>query len=109
MMPPNHLLTKGRTERELYSGKAPLRPIHRAGFLIAGLFFVGFTCAMAVLLFYAGQKENIFVKCLFAAIVLGWFLLFFTLGRRMIWAALTAPSEADDEEKEEENYEEHFR
>jgi hypothetical protein len=109
MMMPNDLLIKGPTERELYSGKAPLRPIRRAGFLILGLFFVGFTCAMGLLLFYAGQKENIFVKCLFAAIALGWFLLFFTLGRRMIWAALTAPSEADDEEKEKENYEEHFR
>jgi putative Mn2+ efflux pump MntP len=104
MMPPNHLLIKGRTERDLYSGKSPLRPIHRAGFLIVGLFFVAFTCAMAGMLFYAGQKENIFGKCLFARIALGWFLLFFTLGRRMIWAALTAPSEADEEESNDEDF-----
>ena len=104
MTPPNDLLTKGRTERELYSGKSPLRPIHRAGFLIVGLFFLTFTCAVAGILFYAGQKENIFFKCLFAAIALGWFLLFFTLGRRMIWAALTAPSEADGDERNDDDF-----
>ncbi len=101
MMPPNYLLTKGRTERELYSGKTPLRPIHRAGFLIVGGVLVAAACAIAVYFFVAMRKEDLIAKGLLSVIGLGWFLLFFTLGRRMIWSALTAPSEADEEENHE--------
>ncbi|MGZ7099531.1 MAG: hypothetical protein ACXVJ8_13715 [Candidatus Angelobacter sp.] len=99
----NRPLTEGPSERELHSGKVPLRPIHRAGFLVLGVTFVVFTCFLAVGLMQAAWGQNIFVKCLLLSIGMCWFLLFFTLGRRLIWAALIAPSESDDEEDKKED------
>jgi cytochrome c biogenesis protein CcdA len=101
MKPPNYLLTKGRTERELYSGKVPLKPIHRIGFMILGFFFVVVACGVAIIVYVAMRKEGLLARALLFVLALGWFLLFFTLGRRMIWAALTAPSDADEEEDHE--------
>ena len=103
-MLPNHLLTRGPSERELYSGKIPLRSIQRIGFLIVGMFLVGLPVVFAVAAFSAMQKESIFLSGLIAVILFGWFIVFFTLGWRMIWAALTAPSVPDDSEDEEDDH-----
>jgi hypothetical protein len=86
----------------LLSGKAPLRPIQRAGFLISGLFFVGVTCWVVGFVISSGKGASLLVKCLLSLLGLGWCLLFFPLGRRMIWSALRAPSERDSEEDDSE-------
>jgi len=46
---PDDDLLHGGSEREFYSGKKPLRPIHRAGFLIWGTVFTGFSMGMIAL------------------------------------------------------------
>jgi len=90
------------SERDLLSGKVPLRPIQRAGFLVSGLFFVGVFCWVVGVLISAGKGGSLFIKCLLSVLGLGWYLLFFPLGRRMIWSALRAPSERDSEEEDSE-------
>src|ERR1700704_1883185 len=100
-MLPDHRLTKVRSERELISGKTPLSPILRAGFLISGLVFVGVPCVAVALFISAANTENIFLDGLVLILALGWFLLFFTFGRRMIWSAFTAPSQTAEDDDDE--------
>ena len=88
------------SEREYYSGKVPLRPIHRAGFLIAGGAFVFFSVLVVAIAISTFRQGSIILECLMVALMLGWFAIFFTLGRRMIWSALTAPSEKNDKDEE---------
>jgi len=97
---PDPLRGTGPSERELYSGKVPLRPIHRAGFLVGGVTFVAFSCAMFAFAFSSMRGTNVLIKALLLTLALCWFLLFFTLGRRMIWSAIVAPSESNEEEDE---------
>ena len=69
-----------------------------------GTFSLGMPLVFAFVIFSTMQKESIFLSGLVALILLGWFIVFSTLGRRMIWAALTAPSVPDDSDEEDENH-----
>lgn len=101
IVPGDRLLEEVHSERELSSGKVPLRPIHRAGFLILSVFFVITTITVAAFAIPSIKHETIFIKGLCLVIGLVWFLLLFTLGRRMIWSAMTAPSEKDEDDQPE--------
>lgn len=92
------LLEPRHTERELTSGRVPLSPIVRAGYLVLGLAFVGFTCVVAAGAISSVLHENWWIKCLVGAVFAAWFLIFYTFGRRLLWAALSAPSETDQGE-----------
>lgn len=96
------LLREGRSEREYYSGKGLLRPIHRVGFLLFGIVFVAFTIGIVVAVLPSLRGAGIFIQCLMLALLLGWFLLLFPLGSRMIRSALVSPSESDDDQVDSE-------
>jgi hypothetical protein len=98
---PGDGLLQGGSEREFYSGKKPLRPIHRAGFLIWGTVFTGVSMGMIALVISAWKDTSVVLRCLLLVMASFWLLIFFTLGRRMVWSALTAPSESDDEDGDE--------
>jgi galactitol-specific phosphotransferase system IIC component len=78
----------------------PLRPIHRAGFLLWGAVFAGFSIGIVVGVISNVKHENVVIQCLLLALMVGWFVVLFPLGRRMIWSALTAPSESGKEDEE---------
>lgn len=98
---PEDDLPQGSLEREFYSGKKPLRPIHRAGFLIWGTLFTGVSMGLVALVIATWRDTGGLLR--FPLLVMTAFLvlIFFTLGRRMLWAALTAPSESRDDDNDE--------
>jgi hypothetical protein len=92
------LLKPRHSERELTSGKVPLSPIIRAGYLVLGAIFLGFTCVVAAGTISSVVHESWWIKCLVGVVIGGWFLIFIAFGRRLLWAALTAPRQHDEDE-----------
>jgi hypothetical protein len=86
----------GRSALELWSGKVPLRPIHRIGLLLLNgppLLFLIFFGPRAI---SALKGAPTAVLCLLLPLILLWTLIAFATGR-WVWAALTAPSQRDKE------------
>lgn len=85
-----------RTEAfDYYSGKVPLRPIQRIGFLLLDgvpLLAIVFMLPMGI----SGLKgAPIAVWCLVVPLILLWLGITLAVGR-IVWAALTAPSQKDE-------------
>lgn len=86
------------TVYEFYSGKVPLRPIERAGLLLLNgvpLPVWAFFEAKAISSLRDAASTSILATCLMLPLTLFWSLLVLPMGR-MIWAALTAPSQGDE-------------
>ena len=92
-----HAPREERSAVEFYSGKVPLRPIHRIGFLVVDgvplLVIIFFILPMGI---SSLKGAPILVWCLFAPFILLWIGIALATGR-YVWAALTAPSQRDED------------
>jgi hypothetical protein len=85
------------TAYEFCSGKVPLRLIQRVGLLLSGgvpLLGWAFFEAKAIVALRDAASTSILALCLMLLLTLFWSLLALPMGR-MVWAALTAPSQRD--------------
>jgi hypothetical protein len=92
---PEHVPRGARSAFELWSGKAPLRPIQRIGILLLNgvpLLAVIFLGARVIPTFKGAPT---LVLCVFLPIILLWVMIALAMGR-WVWAALTAPSQKDE-------------
>ena len=86
------------TAYEFCSGKVPLRRIQRVGLLLLGgvpLLGWAFFEAKAISALRDAASTSILALCLILPLTLFWSLLALPMGR-MVWAALTAPSQGDE-------------
>jgi hypothetical protein len=93
--PREHAPREAQSAFDFWSGKVPLRPIQRIGILLLNvlpLLVVIFIWARVIPILKGAPT---LVLYLFVPIILIWAVIVLATGR-MVWAALTAPSQKDE-------------